>query len=848
MQDWFEDRGVRPGDDIPRVRLLQDFLSWLGFHRREGGPLLSRVTDEAARDVLADLLESELNSWTGQVARAGGERRPRGLLVYDEWGAAFSLALNPSADLMGVTIQVADETMVLERTTGLVTVPVERPSDQVLSIGESIRLADGLVLRGGGEPLYLMTESVEAGGLLQERVPTIGMRYSLLVPNAEVTNVREALDASGAQGSAVRSGPVAGWSWLAPVVFSGPVNGRYAGVLGTATPTAPPQSRLHGGLRVAQGAYLTGGAPDVLLQDGVQHTDIRLDGKPYTDSSPQDWVVELPQTRLKTGEHLVATGEERLSFTLQDGFRSFPVASELGHQLDFTAHKTTVFASTAQPLEQGAVAVRGALVQGVDPLPVPLLRVMPGLELLVLTESGRILEVVEGAPQWLVEADLRPVAVEIPAVVRGLDDTPAFVLLRNLRSGRVDAVEVVPGLQTPPGIAPNRERPDLAYQLLTAWRGIPHSAERRRSQALTAAITRYAGQHPPISSGKHTATGAHHLLAVDSAGGNALDDLLRWLSELESGTTSTDRIRETWGWLAPRRGDGDGSDWRLALFHLQNLGHVEVDYGHSRVGTGPPVANVLRRGGGLALLCGARPGALLKTLTTGESADPAVESALAHMVVHNRTQIGPNGQQVGPVAIYLEWDPRHTAEVVSGLAAMSVSTTYASGDSLLNMLPGIDGRLEIGQRFEVPPSKQAMVRERARSDWEPTQSVLPRGLYRFTTRREPVFAWREGPNAPLIQVDRRLGPYLLLQNAAYEGAVSRPLLHRNMSRSTLLVSRDASLTPLLARSLVLRTGFLPRPVEGPHNTFGKRYLEYQNIDQHTAEKVGELLKQPLGYL
>lgn len=337
-------------------------------------------------------------------------------------------------------------------------------------------------------------------------------------------------------------------------------------------------------------------------------------------------------------------------------------------------------------------------------------------------------------------------------------------------------------------------------------------------------------------------------LAVEGVGVSASDELLRWLSELERGVTSTERVRTTWGWLAPRWGAGDGSDWRLALFHLQNLGHVEVDYERSRVGVAPAVANVLRRGGGLALLCGARPRALLDTLTQGVSSDPRVESALVHLIVHHRTQVDTDERQMGPTAIYLEWDPSHDAEVVDGLAAMGVRTTYAAGDFLLGMLPGIEGRLAAGLRFEEPPSKQATVREGYRSDWVPARTLVTRGLYRFVTRRETVYAWRAGPGEPLIQVDRRLGPYLLQQGTAEEGSRRRPLLHREMQRSTLLVSRDASLTPLLARSLVLRTGLLPRPTKGPPNAFGDRYLEYQNIDHHTAERLGELLKQPVNYL
>lgn len=847
VQDWFEDRGVQPGDQMSRTHLVQGFLTWLRFRGTVGQALLKTVQDEAAKDVLEDLLEIELRTWTGQVSRAGGERRPRGLLVYDEWGQAFSLAFSPTRDLAGTTIAVGGEDLVLDEANGLLTIPVEEREEELLSGGVALRLRSDLVLRGGGEPLYLMAESVEAGGLLQERVPTIGLRYSMLLPDRSVATVQDALGASGVEGASARPGPVSGWSWLAPIVFTRPVDDRAAAVLGTGSPSLPPQSRPEGGLRVAPGAYLTGGAPDIMLQEEADRAAILLNGQPYEDSTPDDWVLELPQDSLGIGRHCVSIGDDELSFDLRSGYNSVPVASPLGHHLDIGGSEATAFASSARPVEPGDQAIRGALIEGRPSNPPPLLRVLPGHEVLVLTDDGQVLEITERPAPWLVQADLHPTGMDLPAAVRGLAD-PAFVLSRSLRTGRVDAVEVSPDWEAPPGTVPHTERPDLAHHLLVEWRGLPRSADARRSRVLTAALGRYASQRTSPPTPQRAAEASLPLLAVDGVGSGALDELLRWLSELERGTTSTERVRSTWGWLAPRWGAGDGSDWRLALFYLQNLGHVEVDYDRSRVGVAPAVANVLQRGGGLAVLCGARPGALLETLTQGVSSDPRVESALAHLVVHQRTQVGADGRQIGPTAIYLEWDPSHEAEVVDGLASIGMSTAYAAGDVLLEMLPGIDRRLAAGLRFEEPPSTQATVKEGYRSDWMPARTLATRGLYRFRTRRELIYAWRAGPDQPLIQVDRRLGPYLLLQGTVDEGRKRRPLLYQNVQGSTLLVSRDAPLTPLLARSLVLRTGLLPRPTAGPPNAFGNRYLEYQNIDFHTADRLAHLLKQPVDHL
>ncbi|MEX1908134.1 hypothetical protein L6241_07475 [Janibacter sp. Y6] len=847
VQDWFEDRGVRPGDHMSRDHLVQGFLSWLTFRRSTGQALLQRVRDDAAKDVLADLLETELRTWTGQVSRSGGERRPRGLLVYDEWAQAFSLAFDPPADLVGTTVVVGGEDLLVDDAIGLLTIPVEGQVVELLKDGVGLRLAADLQLRGGGEPLYLMTESVEAGGLLQERVPAIGQSYSMLLEETAVDPVRRALIETGVEGARARSGPASGWSWLGPIVFTRPVDDRAAAILGTASPSPPPRSRLDGGLRVATGAYLTGGAPDVLLHAEGHQAAILLDGKHLAQPAQDNWVLSLPQKSLGTGTHAISVGGEDLKFDIRTGYNSAPVDSTFGHEIEVGLGTPRVTGSSARPVELDAPAIRGALIEDALSTAPPRLRVLPGQEVLVLTDDGKIFQIVERPARWLEQAQLHPTVVELPAAVRGLMGV-AFVLRRSIRTGRVDAIEVSASWEIPPGVVPHRERHDVTHDLLVPWHGLLRSAEARRSRALTAALGRNASPRTARPTQHDDAPGSLPPLAVDVDQPGALDELLRWLSELERGTTSTDRVRSTWGWLAPRWGAGDGSDWRLALFYLQNLGHIEVDYDRSRVGVAPAVANLLRGGSGLAVLCGARPGALLDTLTQGASPDPQVESALAHLVVHRRAQISTDGDPTGSTTIYLEWDPSHEEEVIAGLAAIGVRTVYAAGDALLGMLPGIDGRLAAGTRFTVPPSTQAKVKQSYRTDWSPARLLTARGLYRFVTRRGDIYAWRAAPDEPLVQVDRRLGPYLLQQGTADEGPRRRHLLHRDMQRSTLLVSRDASLTPLLARSLVLRTGLLPQPTKGPLNALGDRYLEYQNIDYHTAERLGELLKQPVNYL
>ena len=227
IQDFFEDRGIEPGDHIEPMRLVSGLESWLLFHRRDGGRLLTLLRqDDAVRDVLADLLESELAGWTGQVARSLAERRPRGLLVYDDWGGAFSLALTVTPDLEGTTIDVGGQRVTLDAASGLVAIPSRTAPADLLENGESLRLSDSLVLRGGGDSAYVFDESIDAQGLLQERRPLLGRAYTLLVHADVLPRARLALEAAGASGFRV-------------------VTGRHRAGRGWRTSCSPGSSRPH---------------------------------------------------------------------------------------------------------------------------------------------------------------------------------------------------------------------------------------------------------------------------------------------------------------------------------------------------------------------------------------------------------------------------------------------------------------------------------------------------------------------------------------------------------------------------------------------------------------------------
>ena len=286
-------------------------------------------------------------------------------------------------------------------------VPSRTAPADLLENGETLRLSESLVLRGGGDSAYVFDESIDAQGLLQERRPLLGRAYTLLVHADVLPRARLALEAAGASGFRVSDGPAPGWLWLANVVFARLIPTAFSDVLAGASPTSPPQARLSGGLRVGPSTYLTGGAPDVLLPPGSDPYALLLNGASYVDDTPDDYVVNLP-TNLPAGRHEVLIADDRLAFHVEPQMHARPEATRLGYALDDATGRPLVFGSSAGPLAPGQDGVIGARVRGLDGDPMLLVRVWPGQQVLVLTEDGALVEVFPDVPRWMLEAGLEP--------------------------------------------------------------------------------------------------------------------------------------------------------------------------------------------------------------------------------------------------------------------------------------------------------------------------------------------------------------------------------------------------------------------------------------------------------
>ena len=192
---------------------------------------------------------------------------------------------------------------------------------------------------------------------------------------------------------------------------------------------------------------------------------------------------------------------------------------------------------------------------------------------------------------WLSEVGLQGLALDLDRAVAGLS-RPAFLLSRNSRSGQVHAVRVPHPERTRPGRVTWTSRPDLVPQVLIAWIWVGDPAEDRKREVLARALRPRAGARPATTG--RGGQPRHHtprLDVVPGVVGNPYDDLLMWLSELETCSAPLSRVLATWSWICDHRGRPDLADHgRLALFQLERLGHIERDHRRQRVGAAAPLA------------------------------------------------------------------------------------------------------------------------------------------------------------------------------------------------------------------------------------------------------------------
>lgn len=310
---------------------------------------------------------------------------------------------------------------------------------------------------------------------------------------------------------------------------------------------------------------------------------------------------------------------------------------------------------------------------------------------------------------------------------------------------------------------------------------------------------------------------------------NAYDELLRWCSEVRTGSVA--RLVAAARWSC--RSIGEHRDERDVIADLQALGHVEVDWSSSRWQVAPTTLCRLDDSGGLWFLSGARPTSFDTEIEALESSSsPSAVEAYQALYLHDPIE------QRGPSSQYAAFDDGPARR--EALASIGLRVVDAPSRAIFDRLSALSDITAFGVRRTVRPGelqgRMPFGVVTRGFPWETWPRDDVRGVYRYLRHGMRIFAIRRTDD--WVEVDR--------ETAIWWGAdeSQQPLLTRSPGGRCLYV-RDLSRLPVLVeRALVLRTGRLPTVLYDEAIT-GQRgpVRVFENVTGTEAEVVARLLRK-----
>ncbi|MFC8190868.1 hypothetical protein ACFUMH_04290 [Cellulomonas sp. NPDC057328] len=850
LQGWSRSQGlVRHRDRLTIEQFVQecgpgvqrlgvgDLVVWLRYRGTASADFLARVErDEAALEVVQDVLDDELARWRRDGLRDRGQRTARGLLRYDDWDDAFSGVVHADAGLVGQVVDVGDgATLTVDDHTPLLHVAVGGAPATWLLAGAQHALTATRSAAFGGGTVFVFHDDPEVDGRLQSQRPQHFVPHHVLVHDSRRGDVEVALRAAG---SAAKHRPALdGWSWYEHVVLTEDVPLLRALGLGSAVPPVPATVSLTGGMRLGRAQqYLSGQEPDVALP--YIRARVVVDGTVVEATSSAPPSVRLAHLGLPPGEHVVEHGEETLRFRSLAFVRNQAENEDALRPGQRDEPGRWTFGDARQGVAEGP-GLAGACVTGV-PVREPVVLHRPGSDYLVLNKDGSVHQVQPLRPRWLSRHALQAQGLDVDGLASRVSGA-AVVLARHPRTGAVVAARCA---DVPPaeGAVQQVARRDLVGELVSGrakWKWVGEADDNLARTLLTRSLQWKAAKAKP-GQAVTVRVAATRNGVVDGTHSNPFDEVLTWLSERESASASREDFMRAWTWVCDKLGRHDvAGDWRQVLQTLSDLGHVEQDYARGRVLAAPAAAVALPEANGLYVLAGARPARLLERLDDPDDADPVVADGVGLTSVEVRTPVDRAGRAIGPAAAYIEMEPRHVDLVRGAYERLGVRHHGCTARWLLDTMPTLNRAVSTGQQFSHLPGSDPHVYANMRGTWRWVRTVDTdrQGFYSFRQRHRKVFAWRKQSGADLVEVEPAVGRWLVRRSSEH-----LPLLHEHFA-DRLLVTQDLPLPSILRRALTLRTGLPAYPVRCQRSggLSVPPMRAYENVNAAVAARVAEIL-------
>lgn len=302
------------------------------------------------------------------------------------------------------------------------------------------------------------------------------------------------------------------------------------------------------------------------------------------------------------------------------------------------------------------------------------------------------------------------------------------------------------------------------------------------------------------------------------------DLLLRWMSEVGSGTITDLRGRIEW---ISRTADLDPPGWASGrwLRDVSSLGHCELDWKSGHWSIAPPALVRLPGGDGLAVLAGARRPRTMR----------AIDEFWGELSPARREP--PSGEIPLPMTLYAAF--RTEAELGEGAAESGIALAGLAAQRIARALTSVEP-----QEPTAPPAYGSEVQRLEKTQprkWVPasaTQSNPPDGLYTEQVHGRPRYITRR--SGQWFASELATGTFAELARRAESAVRWRPDSERKGADSgTLFVDWGAPLPVLHSRALVLCTGLPPR-----FGTVATTAI-YENVPRTIAARVCTSLGQAL---
>lgn len=815
---------------------VKDFVVWMRYRGTVCAELLGRVEhDEAALDVVQDVIDDEVGRWRREGPRESRQRTARGVLLYDDWSEELCGVVHADAGLVGQLINVGHgDSLTVDVYTPTVRVAVDGAPSAWLHAGMEHALTPKRSVRFGGGTVFVFHDEPGLEGRVQTQFASHHVPHHVLVHDSRRRDVEHALRAGG---STATSRPAFdGWSWFDDVVL--PREAPLLRVLGlsAAMPPVADSVSLVGGMRLGRAhQYLCGQEPDVALPCSDARVTVDGTGVASTHEAPPR--VRLAELGLAPGDHAVEDFESRLTFRTLAFVRQHAEHEPALRPGRHDDGDTWTFTDARLGPGEGP-GLAGARAIDID-VREPVLLHRPGSEYLVLSEDGSVRQIQPLRPRWLGRHALDPRGLDVDGLASRMEGA-AVALARSPRTGAVVAARCG-AVRRVEGAVQQVPRPDLVAALVSGpeWKWAGEQADNLARKLLSRALRWNAPtfkSKPPTPAPQVTQRPG----VVEGVLDNPFDEVLLWLSERESASATREDFMKAWVWVCEKLGRHDiASDWRRALHTLADLGHVEQDFSRGRVIAAPGAAVALPEANGLFCLAGARPARLIERLDDPDDTDPVVADGVAVTSLEMRTAVDGRGRPIAPTAVYTEIEPHRASLVRAAYERLGVVLHGCTGRWLIDTMPSLDRLVKLGQHFSHSPGADAHIYAAVQGEWRwiRTFDIDRQGMYRFRQGHRSVFAWRSQPRGQFVEVEPAAGRWLARRSL---GRVT--LVHEHFA-DRLLVAEDLPLPAMLRRALVLRSGMPGYDVRCRLGSGGAEVhtRAYENVNAAVAEQVAQIL-------